>query len=135
MRPPSSRVQQIRATRRAGPGSPLKCGPSRGVTILVVIGVLAACLSASVSAENAPAAVALTGVTVVDVREGRLLAEQTVVVRGERIVAVGSSRTTAVPLGARVVLASHKYLIPGLWDMHVHSQDDRLAREVSLPLY
>ena len=59
-------------------------------------------------------------VNVVDVESGRVLPEQTVLIAGNRIRAVGPSAHTRVPVGARAVEARGKYLIPGLWDMHVH---------------
>lgn len=70
---------------------------------------------------NAPRPLALTHVTIVDVRDGALRRGQTVVIRGERIAAVGPSGQTAVPDAARVVDSRGRYLTPGLWDMHVHS--------------
>jgi len=45
----------------------------------------------------------------------------TVVVDRGRIVSVGSGSTVKVPANARVVDASGKFVIPGLWDMHVHT--------------
>ena len=65
--------------------------------------------------------VAIRGVTVVDVMDGSLHPEQTVLVTGNRIAAVGPAREVAVPEDAEVVEAAGRYLIPGLWDMHVHS--------------
>ena len=65
--------------------------------------------------------VAIRGVTVVDVRDGSLHPEHTVLVAGSRIAAVGPVREVAVPDNAEVVEAARLYLIPGLWDMHVHS--------------
>lgn len=51
----------------------------------------------------------------------------TVVVSGDRIVAVGGDAATAVPAGAEVIDATGRTLLPGLWDMHVHlSPDDGL---------
>jgi imidazolonepropionase-like amidohydrolase len=47
-------------------------------------------------------------------------ADNTVVMEGERIVAVGPSEATEVPVGARVIDARGKWLIPGLVDAHVH---------------
>ncbi len=64
---------------------------------------------------------ALTHVSVVDVENGRLLPDQTVVVSGNRIAAVGAN--VRVPAGARVIDARGKVLMPGLWDMHSHSLD------------
>lgn len=46
-----------------------------------------------------------------------------VVVEGERITAIRKSRSAPVPLHARLVEARNKFLIPGLWDMHVHVAD------------
>jgi len=59
-------------------------------------------------------------VTVIDVHTGRLLSGQRVVVAGPRIHAVGKVRGVQLPAGAQVIDARGKYLIPGLWDMHVH---------------
>jgi imidazolonepropionase-like amidohydrolase len=65
--------------------------------------------------------VVIRGVTVVDVRDGSLHRDHTVLVAGNRIAAVGPIRDIAVPNDAEVVEAAGRYLIPGLWDMHVHS--------------
>ncbi len=64
---------------------------------------------------------AIEHATVIDVEAGTRVADQTVVVRGNRIIAVGAAARTATPAGARVVDGRDKFLIPGLWDMHVHS--------------
>ena len=75
--------------------------------------------------------VAIRGITVVDVRDGSLHPGHTVLVAGNRIVAVGPVREVAVPDDADVVEATGLYLIPGLWDMHVHSVANvALARSV-----
>lgn len=44
----------------------------------------------------------------------------TVIIQGERITAVGPVRTTSIPKDARLIEGRGKFLIPGLWDMHVH---------------
>ncbi len=44
----------------------------------------------------------------------------TVVIRGNRIEAVGEDGKVEIPKGAEVIDASGKMLMPGLWDMHVH---------------
>lgn len=65
----------------------------------------------------------ITNVTVIDVAEGKAVPRRTVVVRGERIAAVSSALEAAAPAGARVIDGAGKFLIPGLWDMHVHIVD------------
>lgn len=69
---------------------------------------------------------AFTHVAVVDVEGGRVLPDRTVLIDGNRIRGVGPSAELTVPAGARVVEARGRFLIPGLWDMHVHAR--RLGR-------
>lgn len=79
------------------------------------------CTLALACAPSPAADVAIRGATVVDVLDGTLRSDQTVLIRGNRIVAAGAAGEIAVPRGADVVEAQGLYLIPGLWDMHVHS--------------
>lgn len=71
------------------------------------------------SAARAPL-VALTHVSVVDVETGRLMPDQTVIVRGSRIASVGPSAETVVPNGAEVLDGTGRFVTPGFADMHVH---------------
>jgi imidazolonepropionase-like amidohydrolase len=68
-----------------------------------------------------PPTVALRDVTVVNVMDGSLRADQTVLITGNRITAVGPAAEIRVSRNAAVVDAAGGFLIPGLWDMHVHS--------------
>ncbi len=72
----------------------------------------------------------IENVTVIDVETGDRTADQTVVVNGNRITAVGMD-DVPVPAGARVVDGQGQFLIPGVWDMHVHALR---AAERALPL-
>ena len=65
-------------------------------------------------------------------------ADMTVIVRNQRIVAIGKSGKIKIPAHATRVDAIGKYLIPGLWDMHVHTVfGDWLPRDekIMLPLF
>jgi len=62
---------------------------------------------------------------VIDVRTGQRLPSQMVVIVGNRIRALGRAGTIPLPPRARVVNARGKYLIPGLWDMHVHPMEQQ----------
>jgi imidazolonepropionase-like amidohydrolase len=62
-----------------------------------------------------------TRVAVIDGTSPTPRLDRTVVVRGNRIVAEGPSASVTVPAGARVIDGRGKFLIPGLWDMHVHT--------------
>jgi uncharacterized protein YciI len=79
------------------------------------------CLLLSACAQAAPRTVAIRAATLVDVTDGSLRADQTVLIEGNRIVAVGPGRVVPIPGDADVMDAAGGYLIPGLWDMHVHS--------------
>ena len=68
-----------------------------------------------------PPTVALRDVTVVNVMDGSLRADQTVLITGNRITAVGPAAEIRVSGNAAVIDAAGGFLIPGLWDMHVHS--------------
>lgn len=84
-----------------------------------------------------PATVVLTHVTIIDTSGGPAQTDQTVVVSGGRISGIGPSSKVLPPKGARIVDARGKFLIPGLWDMHVHiagiNADPAWSRNVILP--
>lgn len=61
---------------------------------------------------------AITDVGVVDASRGRVAEHQTVIIDGDKIRSVGTN--SKVPEGAKVIVGTGKFLIPGLWDMHVH---------------
>ena len=62
----------------------------------------------------------LTQITIIDVAGGPAKPDMTVVIRDDRISDIGEAKKVSVPPGAKVVNAAGKFLIPGLWDMHVH---------------
>ena len=65
---------------------------------------------------------AFVHVTVIDGTEAAPKPDQTVVVADDRIVAVGPSRSVPIPRRARALDATGRFLIPGLWDSHVHTR-------------
>jgi imidazolonepropionase-like amidohydrolase len=67
-----------------------------------------------------PDVVAFVDVDVVPMDSERILDDQTVLIQGDRIAAMGPARAVAVPAGATVIDGRGKYLMPGLADMHVH---------------
>jgi imidazolonepropionase-like amidohydrolase len=68
-----------------------------------------------------PRPLAFTHVTVIDGTGAKPKTNQTVLVTGDRITAVGQTGKVKIPEDAQVVDATGKFLIPGLWDMHVHA--------------
>jgi imidazolonepropionase-like amidohydrolase len=63
-------------------------------------------------------------VTVIDATDRAAQPDVTVVITGDHIAAVSPWKKTKVPKNAHVVDGSGKFLIPGLWDMHVHGTAD-----------
>jgi imidazolonepropionase-like amidohydrolase len=59
---------------------------------------------------------------VFDSERGAVRPRATVVVRGDRIVAVGPDDSVSLPAGATVIDATGKTVMPGLWEMHNHMQ-------------
>ena len=67
-----------------------------------------------------PKSLAITGVTIIDMTGGPARRDRTVVIRGGRIASIEPDSGGAAIVGARRIRARGKFLIPGLWDMHVH---------------
>src|SRR5216684_4060062 len=102
---------------------------------------LAACLtlaSAFAAGSTSASTVAITHVYIIDATGSPPQPDMTVVVKDGRIVELGKSDAVHAPANAKAVNASGKYLIPGLWDMHVHTVfGEWLPRneKVVLPLF
>lgn len=88
--------------------------------ILSVLLILPTLLLAEAKPDSAQAPIVLTHVAVIDVTAAVLKLDMTVVITGDRISAIGESANTSLPPDAKVIDATGKFLIPGLWDMHVH---------------
>lgn len=66
---------------------------------------------------------AIEGVTIVDVAAGETLSGQTVVIRDGKIVTVDDADNVRLSEDADRIDGQDRWLIPGLWDMHVHLTD------------
>jgi imidazolonepropionase-like amidohydrolase len=83
--------------------------------------------AAAISPGSASTATYITHVMVIDPENSKEIQDRTVIISGDRISEVRGSEGMKPPAGAKVVDGRGKYLIPGLWDMHVHAVfDERL---------
>jgi Amidohydrolase family len=73
----------------------------------------------------------ITHVTVIDTESGKEATDRTVVISDGKVSDIADSKNIAAPARARIVDGRGKYLIPGLWDMHVHGT----RFDGTLPLY
>ena len=79
--------------------------------------------------------VAFTHVTVIDATGTSPQPDMTLVVADGRIASLEKSGANVVPASALVVNASGKFVIPGLWDMHVHTMQSITSGGKSFDLY
>jgi imidazolonepropionase-like amidohydrolase len=70
-----------------------------------------------------PAPIAITHITIIDTERGSTQSDRIVLIRDGRIAGIESSGV-AVPPGGQKIDGRGKFLLPGLWDMHVHLLGD-----------
>jgi hypothetical protein len=87
-------------------------------------------------AQEAPPAdqrpLAFTHVTVIDATGTPAKPDMTVVVSTNRITSIGKTGQVTLPANVHVIDATHKFMIPGLWEMHTHAF---IRSRKSFPLY
>lgn len=75
----------------------------------------------------------IEGVHVVDLGAGRIVPDRSIGIRGDRIVQVGAPGSVPATDATTVIDGRGKYVLPGLWDMHVHVLYPG-ASEIAFPL-
>src|SRR6266478_2628333 len=105
-------------------------------------GVIAFCLLltplSTAQHEPAPALIVITHATVINPGSSSVRSNQDVLIVGEYINAVVDATKYIPPKNTQVIDATGQYLIPGLWDMHVHSAFGDWfpgGRDIILPLF
>ena len=88
-------------------------------------------LAATASGEPIPKKLVIVHVTLIDVRSGKALPDRNVVIQGDRIAAIEAGTARRLDSNTTVIDGHGKFVIPGLWDMHIHLS---WTRESALPL-
>ena len=101
---------------------------------LVLRTLLAVLCAAPLLHAQSDSSIVISNVTVIDVESGQRQPGLSVVVSGNRIAQIGRLRRSDFAQNARIVDGSGKFLIPGLWDMHVHTAYPGMFNSMS-PLY
>ena len=90
--------------------------------VVAIVLSLGAALSIGSQLPRTPAITrALVGGTLVDGFAGPPIENSVILIAGEKIAAVGRVGQLAVPQGADVISTEGMTVLPGLWDMHVHT--------------
>ena len=87
--------------------------------------------AAALEAQTEAGSIAITHVAVIDVVAGKTNPDMTVIIRDNRIAEIGPADSLKVS-ESRVVDGRGKFLMPGMWDMHVHLGN---ATEAMLPIF
>ena len=101
----------------------------------LLAGLIAAVLTPSTrraSAQDAPLVIA--HVAVVDVVAGRVQPDMTVEIRGRTIAGINAGSRARIRRRATVIDGRGGYLIPALWDMHVHASWPPAVAQIFLPV-
>lgn len=75
-------------------------------------------------------------INVIDINNGDILPNKTIFIKGDSIFKI----TETYPLkkeidSTKLVIGTSKYIIPGLWDIHVHTRGKGSFKEIEIPRY
>jgi hypothetical protein len=102
----------------------------KNLVLLLLFPILFSFSCARQKQAESQATLIFTHATIIDTSGGPNKTDITVVITGDRITDIKPSVKFRPAKGAQVIDATGKFLIPGLWDMHVHRNDKRY-----LPLF
>src|SRR5580765_2808733 len=91
---------------------------------LAVIGTVLLALCAQVVAQPTPQRMAILAGKLLDVKSGKTLTNQVILIDGEKIVSVGAGLDISGLPPSQVIDLSHATVLPGLIDAHVHLTGD-----------
>jgi hypothetical protein len=109
--------------------------PPRLDHLALLLGWLAGAPPAWAATHGGHGAIVIRNVTIVDPERDRLEPRRDVVILGDRIVAIQAGGTARPPEDGRVIDGAARFLMPGLWDFHVHVFSAPGEEDLALPLY
>ncbi len=72
------------------------------------------------SAIAADSKIAITGGTLINPGQSKVIENAVIIIEGDHVVAAGSAKEIAVPTGTKIVDAKGRWILPGYIDTHVH---------------
>ncbi|UCH20714.1 MAG: amidohydrolase family protein [Deltaproteobacteria bacterium] len=94
------------------------------LSLLLIVGCSRYKISLPSPDQKGEVVIAFQNVNLVPMTDEKIVKNQTVLVKGKRIVEIGSSKTVAVPANSKLIDGTGAYLMPGLADMHMHTRDN-----------
>jgi imidazolonepropionase-like amidohydrolase len=82
--------------------------------------LLLSLLLVNATAQKKKVDVLIQAATIIDVEHGKLIPGKTIAIKGSNIVAVVNNQAADSFEAANTIDAKGKYIMPGLWDMHMH---------------
>ena len=99
------------------------------VRVGLALAVLAAAACGGPAAPGVPGDVAFVGANVIPMDVERVLENQTVVIAGGRIAAIGAAGEVVPAEGVEIIDAAGRYLVPGLAELHGHLPNTRTTEQ------
>lgn len=96
----------------------------RKLPIAVLIALLLLTASVCTRSENIQSHTAFTNVNLVPMTSEIVVEDQTVLIKGEKIIAIDDSDKINIPDGTQIINGQGFFLMPGLADMHMHTRAD-----------
>lgn len=98
-----------------------------GCWIGALLGVALSGCASGASPSDRCTAIAFAHIGLIDMQAGRVRADMTVEVAGARIVSISAASSAQISFSTEVIDGRGMFLMPGLVDMHVHSDGDVIA--------
>jgi imidazolonepropionase-like amidohydrolase len=104
------------------------------ISTIVLILILCALPAAWSQEQREAKSLVISDVTVIDATGAPAKPNMTVIITGDRITEIAKTGEASIPKNAQVIDGKGKFVIPGLWDMHVHTAAKGLP-ETYFPLF
>jgi hypothetical protein len=105
------------------------------VTGILLLLFLASGMWAQINETGSSVVLAILNVNLIPLTTADVRPAQTVIIRGGRISETGPAGKTLAPQGALRIDGTGRYLMPGLFDSHVHFQPDEITNRAFLTLF
>ena len=104
------------------------------ILLFILASYASSCISNTENNLEKKSAIVIESVNIINVDKGTV-SSKSVVIYNNKIVQIVDNKDISVPESALIINGHGKYLIPGLWDMHVHLTFTEKLENTILPLF